>query len=244
MSVQEIQAAIDGFKAERDTIMSAAGRTNEWKQEQSADARRRYLRAAQSAAEGQWGVIEGGALQGGQLWRILDRRRDALRNARDRADTLDVAKVRLAMDRLPTVLWRLSTLADVSSWYDDRATSYEARALQMRGDLLRQRFGSTAQVYALVGKLEAAYQSDMLTPDVQKAEARLSEHFDAMEAAYKTTREAADTFAGSSLFGVIGDLGGIVAGVQYTSPDNWQKTPSAVVMPPEVEAALSAVLEQ
>jgi len=197
--------------------------------ELQAEARERAL----AIVRGLWGEVDDrNMLSGGELWQRQERATDALRQARDDADTLNPGRLANAANAIPG---RLATfgplLGDLKEWYNG-ASNYDRRALQMRGDAILKHWPDMPG-RAFVRDLQRELDADLTPPEVVTAEGKLEQVYNDFEENFSQLRRAGDVFGDKSFLGVgLGkDFTGISCRINREGHRRWSIQQVGVIMP-------------
>jgi hypothetical protein len=113
--------------------------------------------------------------EAGAFWTERDALRAKLRDARDRADTMDPARLSNAYRRVPGIVTGAQDVRELETWYRDRADSYERRALQDTGaEVIERRFSGSPETGGLLAALKRDRAEAMATPEVRDIENRIA----------------------------------------------------------------------
>lgn len=150
--------------------------------------------------------------ESGRFWAERDVLRAKLRDARDRAETLDAARLANTYRRVPSIVTGYQTVQELAAWYRDGADTYERRALQDTGaEPIGGRFRGQSEVGGLLAELRRDRAEAMATPEVRAAEESIALlEKEAYEAHGELHKHLAEVGEG----GVLSDGARVLAGVR------------------------------
>ena len=127
--------------------------------------------AVNYAATSIFGKVGPNGLEGGAFWTQREALRAKVKEARDRADTLDPVRLGNTYRRIGAVVSRFRTVGDLEAWYNDQADTFEKRALQdMASETIGTRFRIDPAVGGFLATLERDRTESLRTPDLVSAE--------------------------------------------------------------------------
>ena len=127
--------------------------------------------AVNYAATSIFGKVGPNGLEGGAFWTQREALRAKVKEARDRADTLDPVRLGNTYRRIGAVVSRFRTVGDLEAWYNDQADTFEKRALQdTASESIGRRFSGDPAVGGFLATLERDRTESLRTPDLVSAE--------------------------------------------------------------------------
>lgn len=189
--IRDTLARLHGTEAalDRSTAKVAGDRyLSDLAKKEVRDANREALRASVAdAAQSIFG-------DGGIYWTERETLQGKLREARDKADTLDPVRLGNTYQRVGSMVQQAQTPQELAEWYSTSADSYERRALQdMGAETIANRWRNHEAVGGLVGTLKRDRAQALATPELQAIEGRLRAlDLDAVDAHDELSRYNAD----------------------------------------------------